>query len=150
MKRYSLAFLQAQNTRESGHFGNLKISTPFLRVWLDRMTKADGAKYDNGVIVEIRNFETGDWETVAEYPATKRKSDGKIRVKLRMPRYHLDFSGGCGPSASRFMDGKLMDRIETFRTEKMARKVAGELNGAMYQLCRENGMDWLYNASLPE
>jgi hypothetical protein len=65
--RYSLGYLLSLPTLESGHFDNLKIDTGVERVWLSRMTKEDGAAYDNGVTVERMN--NGVWEAVEEYPA---------------------------------------------------------------------------------
>lgn len=44
--------LIALPTLDQGHFDNLKIQTADTRVWLSRMTKADGAKYDNAITVE--------------------------------------------------------------------------------------------------
>lgn len=64
---YTLAELEAMPTLEHGHFDNLKIKTPTTQVWLSRMTKADGAAYNNAVTVE--HMRNGLWETVDEYQA---------------------------------------------------------------------------------
>lgn len=66
-KHYTLAELEAMPTLEHGHFDNLKIKTPTTLVWLSRMTKADGAPYDNGVTVE--NYRNGKLESVDVYQA---------------------------------------------------------------------------------
>lgn len=43
---------------ESGHFGNLKLAWETeqseYRVWVSRMTKEDGARYDHAIEVEQR------------------------------------------------------------------------------------------------
>ena len=64
---YTLAELEAMPTLEHGHFDNLKIETPTTRVWLSRMTKADGAPYENEVSVD--HYRNGRWETVDRYQA---------------------------------------------------------------------------------
>jgi hypothetical protein len=72
MKRYTLAELQALPTLESGHFDNLKIDekvgSSHARVWLSRLTVADGMPYNNQVTVEER-VGSGNWETVDTYQA---------------------------------------------------------------------------------
>lgn len=67
MKKYSLAELKKLPTIHSAHFDNLKVETPTRRVWLSRMTKADGASCDNEVTVE--HLEKGYWVPVAKYEA---------------------------------------------------------------------------------
>ena len=68
MLRFTLRELEKRVTIEQGHFDNLKIKTGNTRVWLSRMTVADGMKYDNQVTIEKRD-KTGNWVTVEEYPA---------------------------------------------------------------------------------
>lgn len=65
IKRYTLAQLKAMPTIEQGHTDNLKYDDGTYRVWLSRMTKADGMPYDNQVTVE--QMIGGVWKTVAEY-----------------------------------------------------------------------------------
>ena len=68
MVEYTLKELSKLKTIEQGHFDNLKISHPYVRVWLSRMTKADGMPYDNQVTVETTNA-IGDWITIQQYQA---------------------------------------------------------------------------------
>ncbi len=63
----SLSRLRALPTRDQGHFDNLKIETPDTRVWLSRMTRADGAPYDNGVTIE--SLIDGIWTEIDQYEA---------------------------------------------------------------------------------
>ena len=67
MPRYTLAELKKMPTIESGHFDNLMDQTPTMRVWLSRMTKADGMPYNNQVTIE--RLIDGVWTTVDEYQA---------------------------------------------------------------------------------
>lgn len=65
MKYWLAADLEDRETIHHGQFDNLKIDTGELRVWLSRMTVADGMPYDNQVTVEfLRN---GRWEIVEQY-----------------------------------------------------------------------------------
>lgn len=67
MEKYTLAELEAMPTIHSGHFDNLKFDDGKNRVWLSRMTVADGMPYDNQVTVE--KLIDGNWKTVREYQA---------------------------------------------------------------------------------
>lgn len=67
MRHYSLREIEAFPTLHSGQFANLKVDTGQVRVWLSRMTIADGEKCNNLVSVEVL-FE-GRWETTEEYEA---------------------------------------------------------------------------------
>lgn len=62
---YTKEELKAMPTIHSGHFDNLKIDTGTTRVWLSRMTVADGMPYNNQVTVE--KLVNGKWETVETY-----------------------------------------------------------------------------------
>lgn len=64
--RYTKEELKAMPTIHSGQYDNLKIETPTMRVWLSRMTVADGMPYNNQVTVE--KLIDGCWVTVEEYP----------------------------------------------------------------------------------
>ena len=64
--RYTKEELKAMPTIHSGQYDNLKIETPTKRVWLSRMTVADGMPYNNQVTVE--KLINGCWVTVEEYP----------------------------------------------------------------------------------
>ncbi len=66
---WSLKELEALPTISSGHFDDLKFENPIIRVWLSRMTIADGMPYNNQVTVE--RLREGIWKTVATYPARK-------------------------------------------------------------------------------
>ena len=52
-KVWSLTELRSRPTISAGQFDNLKIDLGELRVWLSRMTMADGAPYNNQVTVEL-------------------------------------------------------------------------------------------------
>lgn len=69
---YKLDHLKALPVLEQGHTDNLMwkgydIFGRAARVWISRMTKADGAKYDNGVTVE--SHVNGAWKTMQRYEA---------------------------------------------------------------------------------
>ncbi len=65
---YTLKELQNLETIESGHFDNLKIDNPKHRVYLSRMTVADGARYSNQVSEYITN-KAGDFCLTNQYEA---------------------------------------------------------------------------------
>jgi len=65
--RYSLADLKAAETLGSAQYDNLKFDDGQTRVWLSRMTRADGAPYNNQVTVE--KLQGGKWVTTDEYQA---------------------------------------------------------------------------------
>lgn len=52
MRRYSLAELKAMPTLHQGQYDDLKAEFDHVRVWLSRMTVADGQPYNNQVTVE--------------------------------------------------------------------------------------------------
>lgn len=64
---YSLKELEDMKTIGVGQYDDLKIQTSKMRVWLSRMTVADGEKYNNKVTVERKK--DGYWEKVREYQA---------------------------------------------------------------------------------
>lgn len=66
-EKYTLAELQALPTIEVGQFDNCKVKTGNIRVWLSRMTVQDGARYNNGVTVEV--YRHNQWENIAQYEA---------------------------------------------------------------------------------
>lgn len=66
--RWRIEQLHLMPTISSGHFANLKYEDDRVRVWLSRMTKEDGAPYNNQVSIEIRDPK-GDWHQIEEYPA---------------------------------------------------------------------------------
>lgn len=63
--KYTKEELEAMPTLHSGHFDDLKIETQTTRVWLSRMTVADGMPYDNMITVE--KLIDGRWVTTEEY-----------------------------------------------------------------------------------
>lgn len=67
MEQFSLKELQEMPTLYQGHFDNLKIDKGNVRVWLSRMTIADGAPYDN--LVFVQELICGDWIVIDEYRA---------------------------------------------------------------------------------
>lgn len=68
MRTYALDELQAMPTITKGLTDDLKIETPDRRVWLSRVTVADGVPYPNQVTVESPNVH-GEWVTVRTYRA---------------------------------------------------------------------------------
>lgn len=63
--KYTAEQLEEMETIHEGHYDNLKIDTGSMRVWLSRMTVADGMPYNNQVTIEI--LENGQWVTVDKY-----------------------------------------------------------------------------------
>lgn len=70
--RYSLAALKKMPTKDWSHFDNLKYDDGKYRVWLSRMTVADGAPYDNQVTVEQNK--NGVWTQIDQYQARGAES----------------------------------------------------------------------------
>lgn len=64
---YLLNEINEMPTLHCGHFDNLKISQPEFRVWLSRMTLADGAECNNQVTEE--SLISGVWVITAQYEA---------------------------------------------------------------------------------
>lgn len=63
---HNLECLNALPTLSVGQFDDLKIETKRTRVWLSRMTKADGMQYNNQVTVEKLNSRY-NWVIVLQY-----------------------------------------------------------------------------------
>ena len=72
---FTLAQLETIPVISEGHMDNLLIDTGKTRVWLARMTKEDGAKYDNAVTVEVRQppGKSPEWKQLMIYPAKGRQ-----------------------------------------------------------------------------
>jgi hypothetical protein len=66
---FSLDHLERLETISQGQADDLKIDAGVYRVWLSRMTVADGMEYDNQVTIETFNKESGAWETFMKYQA---------------------------------------------------------------------------------
>lgn len=66
-QKHSLAELKALPTLQQSHTDNLKKDTGNERVWLSRMTVADGMAYNHQVTVEV--FSNGKWNIVDTYQA---------------------------------------------------------------------------------
>ena len=67
MRKFSLLDIIKIPTIEQGHFDNLKVRTDTKRVWLSRLTVADGMPYDNQVTVE--KLVDGNWIVKEQYQA---------------------------------------------------------------------------------
>jgi hypothetical protein len=65
-KYFTTAELQALPTLSQGHTDDLKMETTARRVWLSRLTKADGQPYDNQITIEAKN-EDGSWSIIRQY-----------------------------------------------------------------------------------
>jgi hypothetical protein len=71
---YTLEELSRLPTIRSAHFDDLKIEAGAVRVWLSRLTVADGARYENQVTVErleAGNHGRSEWRTIDQYPALR-------------------------------------------------------------------------------
>lgn len=70
-KHFSLRELLDKPTIRIGQTDDLKFETPSTRVWLSRLTKADGMECDHQVTVECREDgpEGTKWITVEQYQA---------------------------------------------------------------------------------
>lgn len=64
-KVYTANELKTMPTILSGHFDNLKIDKGDLRVWLSRLTIADGMPYNDQVTIERKI--NGNWVVVDQY-----------------------------------------------------------------------------------
>ena len=67
MRKYTLKELVSIPTISSGKFDNLKIETRNIKVWLSRMTVADGQPYNN--LVTVEKLVDCHWKTIEEYEA---------------------------------------------------------------------------------
>lgn len=65
MKHYRASSLRKLPTLATGQADNLKVDDGEIRVWLSRMTKADGMPYNGQVTVE--RLTDGRWITEEEY-----------------------------------------------------------------------------------
>lgn len=89
---YTVEELDAMPTISQGHMDNLKVDDGKVRVWLSRMTVADGMEYDNQVTVE--ELVEGIWTTINEYQALEASQKSKVTKKAETD------SGGVGFSLS--------------------------------------------------
>jgi hypothetical protein len=80
MKRYSLNELEAMPTIRQGHCDDLKVKTDDTRVWLSRMTVADGMEYNNQVQVYKLN-KNHDWKLELEYEAEAIPSNKDMLIE---------------------------------------------------------------------
>lgn len=76
----ALDYLNSLPTISTGHFDNLKIDENGFRIWLSRMTIADGMPYDNQVTIE--KLIKGEWITIETYPAVELGKEGKSVKKV--------------------------------------------------------------------
>ena len=69
MKKFRLAELKPLETISSRKLDDLKMENEHTRVWLSRMTVADGAKHNNEVTIELFNEEAFTWKIDGKYEA---------------------------------------------------------------------------------
>lgn len=69
MYKYSLKNLLKRKTISQGHTDDLKIETKTKRVWLSRLTIADGMPYNNQVTEEQYQAPQYEWKTIGTYEA---------------------------------------------------------------------------------
>jgi hypothetical protein len=75
-KKYTAQELYSMPTLQEGHTDDLKVETPDTRIWLSRMTVADGMPYDNAI--EVEKLQNGNWILVDTYDGGKIESgEGK-------------------------------------------------------------------------
>jgi len=67
MKRLTLKEAKNMFVLSQGHFDNLIYDENNIKIWLSRMTVADGMPYDNQIIVE--ELRRGNWVTIDTYQA---------------------------------------------------------------------------------
>ena len=79
----TLDYLEDLPTINDGQFDDLKIEEPDVRVWLSRMTVADGAPYDNQVTVE--KLVNGAWTVFDQYPAVQLAKASRKAVEEASP-----------------------------------------------------------------
>lgn len=65
---YTKKHLEGLPTLSQGQTDNLKIERPAYRVWLSRMTVADGMEYDNQVTIE--RYVKNNWKVTDTYQAS--------------------------------------------------------------------------------
>jgi len=73
---YTLNELESNPTLAVGHFGNLKVDTRTVRVWLSRCTVEDGEPYNNKATIERLNDE--GWYTWHTYQAHRVANWGEV------------------------------------------------------------------------
>lgn len=66
-KMFRLDELNKMPTISSGQADDLKYETKDLRIWLSRLTIADGMEYNNQVSIDMNR--NGTWHTLALYEA---------------------------------------------------------------------------------
>jgi hypothetical protein len=64
---YAIKHVKELETISQGHFDDLKYKDELYKVWLSRMTVADGMPYDNQVTVE--QLIDGKWEAIKKLKA---------------------------------------------------------------------------------
>jgi hypothetical protein len=82
---YSLEELESLPTLTEGHMDDLKVDDGEYRVWLSRMTKADGAPYDHRVTIE--KLMDGKWTTIETYEPTRglhKKADSVVTLPIQV------------------------------------------------------------------
>lgn len=75
---YTLADLNRMSVVSEGHSGNLMVDTGKTRVWLSRLTKEDGAKFDHEVSVETLGPK--GWRTITTYGAKADRGGKKVAL----------------------------------------------------------------------
>ncbi len=78
-ERYSLDELENMETIESSQADDLKYEDDDTRVWLSRMTRADGAPYNNQVTIE--KLVDGRWEIVDTYNPSGSSRNASLNKK---------------------------------------------------------------------
>lgn len=120
---YHLAYLKRLKPLRVGHFDDELLNDGYHRVLLSRMTVAAGAKYDNAVFIESKNFHPKagqpDWKAYKAYPAATG------------PMYCVP--DGCGtssyPAAVATALGKILTTLGT-----LEHRATGDLLGECEEL----------------
>lgn len=145
--------VDALPTIHQGQYADLKLDDGEHRVWVSRMTKADGAKENNAV--EVETLENGSWVEANKKQASDRKpklskdvQDGKVTWYGGTMLHHEDTEGHAYDVITiSTKDGKALTEDEAkkemdeYATElgKNASKKTAEYDGPEYRVNSVSG-----------
>jgi len=141
---FTLAELEAMPVMKEGHTDNLVLDTGKTRVWLSRLSKEDGAPYDNQVTVEARQGagKTPEWKTLATYKPKGQplaefllpereaaRADARAREMYPGKRLYVVASHHPGQYLLRSTDLTRTQLLKAVRSaEKRERRTPGQLH----------------------
>ena len=109
-------------TISSGQTSNLKYDDGKTKVWVSRMTKEDGAKYDNAI--EIEKLVKGVWQDVAEL-----RPGSKVVVDDGVDEGKVDELSASKAVDLRFKHQELKKKKDEEKPEEMDEAVNEDYNG---------------------